>query len=220
MSEKIKKLILKKERESDTNNSFYDKDEVNYQYFINENNNILEIDNININDLNKNNVKKDKNNIIEENRKEQFNEDNNKYNYEQETKTEENDKINIEEEELPLITLNFVSNCQCCKNKFDKEKNLPYLFKCGHFFCINCIKQYFTDKNGIVCPLDGHVAKSINELILLKNLILNSKKKVNDLKENINMFEKNDFLSRNNDKNFISDNINNNRVSKIYTYSL
>ena len=41
MSEKIKKLILKKERESDTNNSFYDKDEVNYQYFINENNNIL-----------------------------------------------------------------------------------------------------------------------------------------------------------------------------------
>ena len=46
------------------------------------------------------------------------------------------------DEELPLITLNFISICQCCKNSFDENIHKPYLLKCGHFFCIKCIKDY------------------------------------------------------------------------------
>ena len=78
--------------------------------------------------------------------------------------------------ELPLIILNSISICQCCKNKFDDKNNLPYLFKCGHFFCINCIKQYFKNEKGIICPSDGLVANSMNELKLLKNLVIDSNK--------------------------------------------
>ena len=214
MSDKIKKLLLRKERELDINNSFYDKDEVNYKY-INDIKNINSVtDNDNTSDLNKNNEESYKNNTSEDYKKYIFNEENNKANLEMATETEENNNINIEQEdELPLITLNFISNCQCCKNKFDKEKCLPYLFKCGHFFCINCIKQYFTDKTGIICPLDGLVAKSVNELILLKNLIIDTKKKANNLKENKKKIEKNNFITIDKDKNFISDNINSNRMN-------
>jgi hypothetical protein len=119
------------------------------------------------------------------------------------TEEDNNNKNNEEDDELPLITLNFISICQCCKNKFDKNKCLPYLLKCGHFFCINCIKQYFTDETGIVCPSDGLVAKSIKELKLLKNLIIDSKK-LNDVRKKNNDFDEKDKI----DNQIIKDNNN------------
>ena len=76
-----------------------------------------------------------------------------------------------EEENLPLVTLNYVSICQFCKNSFDSKNHLPYLFKCGHFFCKECIEDQFTDVEGIKCPIDGPIAKSIKEFKLLNNLI-------------------------------------------------
>ena len=87
----------------------------------------------------------------------------------------ESGEENEHDEEMTLITLNAIAICQCCRSNFNKEENVPYLFKCGHFFCINCINNYFKDESGIICPLDGLIAKSINELKLLKNLIPNNK---------------------------------------------
>ena len=76
-----------------------------------------------------------------------------------------------EEENIPLVTLKFISICQFCKNAFDSKIHLPYLLKCGHFFCSKCIKENFTDEEGIKCPNDGLVALSIKELKILNNLI-------------------------------------------------
>ena len=45
------------------------------------------------------------------------------------------------------------------------------MLKCGHFFCLKCIKEHFTDEEGIKCPNDGLVALSIKELKILNNLI-------------------------------------------------
>ena len=89
--------------------------------------------------------------------------------------TNNNNNENYEEESndssIPLITLNFLSVCQCCKCTFNSTKNIPYLFKCGHFFCKKCIEEQFIDKEGIKCPNDGLVAKSISELKILNNFI-------------------------------------------------
>ena len=51
-----------------------------------------------------------------------------------------------EEENIPLVTLKFISICQFCKNNFNSTVHLPYLLKCGHFFCLKCIKENFTDE--------------------------------------------------------------------------
>ncbi len=75
------------------------------------------------------------------------------------------------ESEVPLITLNFLSICQCCKNQFNSKKNIPYLFKCGHFFCKQCIEEQFTDEEGIKCPNDGIIGKYLSELKILNNFI-------------------------------------------------
>ena len=73
-----------------------------------------------------------------------------------------------------LITLKYVSVCQCCKLNFNSQSNLPYLLQCGHFFCKECILKKFFDKKTkvIVCPEDGAVAKSLSELKVLQNLII------------------------------------------------
>ena len=101
-----------------------------------------------------------------------------------------------EEESIPLVTLKFISICQYCKNNFNSTIHLPYLLKCGHFFCLKCIKENFTDEEGIKCPNDGLVALSVKELKLLNNLITdksistqrNEKNNINDdNEENINM---------------------------------
>ena len=88
----------------------------------------------------------------------------------------ENNNEEIENEEsnesnIPLVTLNFLSICQCCKDPFNSTNCIPYLFKCGHFFCKKCILEQFIDEEGIKCPNDGLVAKSISELKILNNFI-------------------------------------------------
>lgn len=209
MSEEIKDFLTNRVRGYNSNNKFYDKSEINHS-----GNKYLSYDIINENEEIKNSSKENNNNyktyILKEINKEINNETNNEDNKENinqnnsENSTEvNNDKNNEAEDELPLITLNFISNCQCCKNKFDKEKCIPYLLKCGHFFCIDCIKQYFTSESGVVCPLDGPVAKSIEDLKLLKNLIPDSKTK------NKNIISKMNYLELENDNTNTNNNINN-----------
>ena len=160
---------------------------------------------------------KENNNIMNNDIEEEFEKD--QINYDQENlneiKNENNDNINEnnndnnEDEELPLITLNFISVCQCCKKSFDDNTYLPYLLKCGHFFCIKCINEYFTDKNGIKCPSDGLIAKSISELTLLSNLIPK-----NNLNKNINTSSSTN-INNNNTNITYNTNKNNNEQTDI-----
>ena len=154
----------------------------------------------------KSNINKEKgNNIINNNLQEEFENENEGFNYKQENSNRNKDNNN-EDEELPLITLNFISVCQCCKKSFDSNTYFPYLLKCGHFFCIKCINEYFTDKNGIKCPSDGLIAKSINELTFLSNLIPK-----NDLNKNNNLTASTDVnITKNNIHTNTS--VNNNEI--------
>ena len=120
---------------------------------------------------------------------------------------EENEGEGEEEENIPLVTLKFISICQYCKNAFNSTIHLPYLLKCGHFFCLKCIKEHFTDEEGIKCPNDGLVALSIKELKILNNLITDKNiptqrdKKENDIEndENVNGIDNNNIkLNENN----------------------
>ena len=114
--------------------------------------------------------------------------------------------------------MNFISICQCCKNRFDGNKYLPYLLKCGHFFCLNCIRQYFSDERGIICPSDGLVAKSISELKLLKNLIIkNPNKRKNEKNKKItkNNYENSDYYKymKDNLENYDNENNSNHKMN-------
>ena len=215
MSNKLKKLLKKKEK---TFNELYEmnkltsqNNEINYENTSDDNNNIINQENNNTDENNQITTENKIDNDTDLKEEEIENDINN------EKKSEDEEESQETEEELPLITLNFISVCQCCKNKFDKRNHIPYLLKCGHFFCLNCINQYFTDKTGIVCPSDGPVAKSINDLKLLKYLIFNSKSKTKKDSKNIiqipknNDYEKIDYYNymKRNLQNYDSD-INNN----------
>ena len=66
-----------------------------------------------------------------------------------------------------LMKLQYISVCQACKENFNSSVNVPYLLKCGHFFCRNCIIYGLTDEEGrINCPDDGIVANKLSELKL------------------------------------------------------
>ncbi len=72
-----------------------------------------------------------------------------------------------------MISLNYISICQSCRVNFNSYENLPLSFKCGHFFCKNCIIMNYTDSSyKVTCPVDGTTEKSIQVLKILKNLIL------------------------------------------------
>jgi len=104
----------------------------------------------------------------------EINEINNKKINNEENNINEMDNIEGEEEmegNLPLVTLKYVSICQSCKNPFNNKKHIPYLFKCGHFFCKECIQEQFTDEEGIKCPIDGVIAQKISEFKILNNLM-------------------------------------------------
>ena len=108
------------------------------------------------------------------------------------------------EDGLPLVTLKFISICQCCKFAFDSIEHLPYLLKCGHFFCKKCLEENFTDNEGIKCPIDGLVAHSIKELKLLNNLIIDKNvptQRDNDKKNNKENNDLNKDKNENNDNN-------------------
>ena len=164
-----------------------------------------------------NNISSNSNNLYTNNNPEEEEENNNIINNGLE---DENDDMNLEQEsnnktnnenddeELPLITLNFISVCQCCKKSFDDKVYKPYLLKCGHFFCIKCIKEYFTDKMGIKCPSDGLIAKSLDELTLLNNLIPKKKEK-NVTNKAIISKDENDLVFGENEKDILNNNDNN-----------
>lgn len=211
MSNDINNIYTQKEEELDINNDYYGADEMNFQNASVDDKNESYDDNIDLMEENESIDEKEKKYIIDEIKNDIDKEINNQIILERITEEDNNNNnknINEQDDELPLITLNFISICQCCKNKFDSINNLPYLLKCGHFFCINCIKQYFTDETGIVCPSDGLVAKSIKELKLLKNLIIDSKK-INDIQKNTNIYKKKDFTNTNSDTQII---LNNNYI--------
>ena len=184
---------------------------------------------LNSNNLNTNNNldEEEENNNIINNVEEDGDIENDDMNLEQESlnKTNNENYSNNGDEELPLITLNFISVCQCCKKPFDNNVYKPYLLKCGHFFCIKCIKDYFVDKNGIKCPSDGLIAKSLDELTFLHNLIPKEKVKNDmnknefkkkDIKINISENEKNNSKNTENENSFINNNYYNNNYCQIH----
>jgi len=128
------------------------------------------VDNTKINNkLNINNNLEDKNFINEKENNINNNNDNDNQ-LQNQNQNEEYDE-NESDSGVPLVTLNFLSICQCCKNSFNSKENIPYLFKCGHFFCKQCIIEQFTDEEGIKCPNDGLIANSISDLKILNNFI-------------------------------------------------
>ena len=174
------------------------------------NNNFTEEEEENNNIINNNSIK-DVNNEMQNINKNQKDDNNNNNNDNFNENDNENDNDNNnDDEELPLITLNFISICQCCKTSFDNNTYLPYLLKCGHFFCIKCINEYFTDKNGIKCPSDGLIAKSTSELTLLNNLIPKNIPTITNTNNNdITSSELNTInVDNNNNSNINSNNIN------------
>ena len=98
-----------------------------------------------------NNEKNNDNNIIKN--------ENNQNNYDENAINNNNIENESNDSELPLVTLNFLSICQCCKNSFNSNDNIPYLLKCGHFFCKQCIIKQFNDEEEIKCPNDVLVNK-------------------------------------------------------------
>ena len=188
------------------NNLFQSDNGINQEDENDNDNNLINYEIKNEEDLYQNNLasssefNNNENNFNVNDDKKEDNEINENVNNEMESGEDNNQ--NEDNEEIPLITLNAIAVCQCCKSNFNNKENLPYLLKCGHFFCINCINQYFKDKSGIICPSDGLVAKSIKELKLLKNLITSNKNDINDNNENsnINITNEDNSLSMSNNK--------------------
>lgn len=210
MSSKLKKLLTKK------NNSPNIKQYLELDLLNSNDNNIFFPSqyNFNLNEENDNNEEKGIDNNFDYFIKNYENEYINQINSEEISEKNINQNNEIDNE-FPIINKNFISICQCCKNKFDSKKFLPYLFKCGHFFCLQCINKYFTEETGIFCPSDGQVAKSINELKLLENLIEESEKKPNETKDKKDLIEKMNYFIPENESNSISEKSNNNNNQRM-----
>ena len=71
----------------------------------------------------------------------------------------------------PLIQFNSLYYCQSCNAQFNTSTHLPYLFKCNHFFCKQCIQTTFLSSNGIKCPKDGIIASSLDDCTIIPNII-------------------------------------------------
>ena len=217
---------------NNTDNININKDSINNKLTPNEENNLKKIQNSKAeNDINIQNQKEiiNNNNLNEEFEGEE--QEQGEYGVGEEEEIENGEVEDIEgeienevegegeEENIPLVTLKFISICQFCKNNFDSNLHLPYLLKCGHFFCLKCIKENFTDEEGIKCPNDGLVALSVKELKLLNNLITD--KSIPSQRDNININNK-DNLNNNNiningiDNNNINEKIDTTNTCKIH----
>ncbi len=158
-----------------------------------ERNNINDSEQMDGDSKDKNNINNNNDNIVKvlKDNEDKFNQNSN---MEEEGEGEGEGQEEEEDDNIPLVTLKYISVCQYCKNQFDSVKHLPYLFKCGHFFCKECIEEQFTDEEGIKCPIDGPVAKTIKEFKLLNNLITdktvpsqrNNNKKRKNMNDNLN----------------------------------
>ena len=132
-------------------------------------------------------------------------ENNNKNIKNEENINYDNDKkIKINKIKFPnFITNNSLKICQCCNKGFNKEKKIPFLLKCNHIFCKKCLEKYFTDKEGIKCPIDGLVGKSLNDIKILYNFLDNknyNNKNKNKPKITINKSNKNYITYLDNNK--------------------
>jgi len=80
-----------------------------------------------------------------------------------------------------IVTINNISVCQFCLENFNSKNNIPFLFKCGHFFCKNCILNKFKDNQNIIkCPEDDTKVNSLDELKLLNKLLVNDIEETNE----------------------------------------
>ena len=64
-----------------------------------------------------------------------FNKNPTKFSFNQSNNEEENEE-DENSENLPLISLKYLSKCQCCQNVFNGNINIPYLFQCGHLLIL------------------------------------------------------------------------------------
>ena len=103
----------------------------------------------------------------------------------------------------------FSKICHCCNKEFDMENKIPFLLKCNHIFCKKCLENYFTNEEGIKCPIDGLIGKSISDIQLL-NFIPESEKtnstneyKINDRRNKKNLINLNMHNRSNSNKELI-----------------
>jgi hypothetical protein len=159
-------------------------------------------DDINENDIQKELTSEIKNPMItnsnenEEEKEKEINENEEEELVQQKMKNSEN---SINSMTKPFISLASLSRCQCCNSEFNSNENLPILLQCNHFFCKKCIETYFIEENvGIKCPIDGIVAKNLDDLVVIKKLI------DDDLYQQIN----NNYNKSDNNENYIEENQN------------
>ena len=185
-----------------------------------ENNFCQEQEHENIEQSQENNVEEDDNDIVNEGIKSVTDDNKAENNMNFDLKEEQNgENINYEIQELNepknnsnfqnLISMNQSGICQCCNQEFDNKKNIPCLLKCNHIFCKICLETYFTEKEGIKCPIDGLVGKDINDVQIVNSLI-ESKSKEKNKKIKKNNKNKKIMNKKQENKNEIELNINNN----------
>ena len=185
-----------------------------------ENNFCQEQEHENIEQSQENNVEEDDNDIVNEGIKSVTDDNKAENNMNFDLKEEQNgENINYEIQELNepknnsnfqnLISMNQSGICQCCNQEFDNKKNIPCLLKCNHIFCKICLETYFTEKEGIKCPIDGFVGKDINDVQIVNSLI-ESKSKEKNKKIKKNNKNKKIMNKKQENKNEIDLNINNN----------
>ena len=196
------------ENQENENLSFGNENEnENAKLNINENENEKANDYTNNEIENNIQLNKNKYNNLEINNNMNQKENNKNDNQNQNEEFDENDS----DSGVPLVTLNFLSICQCCKNSFNSKDNIPYLFKCGHFFCKQCIIEQFTDEEGIKCPNDGLIANSISDLKILNNFITDK----TVTQRTSSLFSTPDGQQEKNKKNLkIKKEINNNEINQ------
>jgi hypothetical protein len=110
-----------------------------------------------------------------------------------------------------IISMNQSGICQCCNKEFDSKKNIPCLLKCNHIFCKICLETYFTEKEGIKCPIDGLVGKDLNDVKVVNSLIESKEKKDKKKKKNVNKKKKE--IKKELDLDGNNDDINKNNIN-------
>ena len=106
-----------------------------------------------------------------------------------------------------FISMNTLKLCQCCNKVFNKEKNIPFLLKCNHIFCKKCLENYFTDEEGIKCPIDDLVGKSLSDIKILYNFLDSKNSTSNSTNNNINNIKQpKNNIKRNNNIHSYNDN--------------
>ena len=195
------KQAIKNSKKNELNDS--NQENLNQQSDIDQENNQEQED---IEQSPEKNIEEDEDNdIVNEGIKSLTEENKNENNMNFDLKEEKNgENINYEIQEINepkndlnypnLISMNQSGICQCCNKEFDKKNNIPCLLKCNHIFCKICLETYFTEKEGIKCPIDGLVGKDINDVKVVTSLI--ESKEIKENKNNKKKITKNKNLNK------------------------